>query len=207
MYKHEVLILCGGRGTRLKQVWEKPKILAPIGEYNYLDVMLRALAALNRNISITLATGFMSEYISQYVESRKLQLTLLNEDRELGTGGAVLNFVRQADPKRFTVINGDTLYSHDDFCRFFEASIVNPKKNVISVKKVDQNLRYGSILNSKILKIQKPKQEIENDIVFSGLITLNSADLLESNTRPLSMEYMLNESNIEYDKIIKENTE
>ena len=45
----EVLILCGGRGTRISKIWQSPKILTPIKETTYLDIMISFLNSLEIN--------------------------------------------------------------------------------------------------------------------------------------------------------------
>jgi len=195
MSQDEILILCGGRGTRLSSVWQKPKILAPIGKTTYLEIILKTLYNLNRNFKITLATGYKSELIVDAVKKSDCGLSILKESTELGTGGAVTNFIAKRKVDRFTVINGDTLYSKIDIDGFFQKS-KSTRCSLIAVKKVHTNHRYGSVQINPTLSIVKSEEPNVNDLVFAGLATFETCKLQPVKSIPFSLETLINHSKI-----------
>lgn len=195
MSEDEILILCGGRGTRLSSVWQKPKILAPIGETTYLEIILKTLFNLNENFKITLATGYKSDQIANAVKKIDGHLSILKESTELGTGGAVTNFIAKRKVDRFTVINGDTLYSKIDINDFFQKS-KSTRCSLIAVKKVHTNHRYGSVKINPTLSIVKSDEPKVNDLVFAGLATFETCKLQPIKSIPFALEMLINHSKI-----------
>ena len=107
------LILAGGLGTRLASaVSDVPKALAQVGGMPFLEWQLRWLESQGMS-NIYLLVGYKAEKIFNFIKLRpktSLKISLIKEDRQLGTGGAVLNFfkkTRYAGP--FFSMNGDTL--------------------------------------------------------------------------------------------------
>lgn len=195
MCKNSIIVLCGGRGTRLKDVWTKPKILAPIADRTYLEILIELLDNHNKKMDITLAIGHNSQDICDFVSQHKLPVKLLNEDHELGTGGAVLNYIDQIKPSRFSVMNGDTLYTKNDLRSFLKLSD-EINKNIISAINISKNDRYGSIELGDSLRIFKPNKPVYNDTVFAGIATLNTEQIAYNSKRPISIEQLLNLSAI-----------
>ncbi len=106
-------VLCGGLGTRLRDaVADVPKVLAPIGERPFLDLLVGVLhrAGVRR---VVLLTGYLSELVEQHVTGRleaqypDVAFVLSPEPAPLGTGGAVRHAARFVDGP-FLLLNGDT---------------------------------------------------------------------------------------------------
>jgi NDP-sugar pyrophosphorylase family protein len=101
----QLLILCGGRGKRLKPLTEDvPKPLLeihgkPIIEYQ-LDFFKR-----HGIKDIVLCTGFKHEMF----EERYPELTYCAENKELGTAGAIKNAEKEIKGD-FLVTNGDNIF-------------------------------------------------------------------------------------------------
>ena len=142
MSKQQLLILCGGKGTRLQSVWNKPKILAPVGTTTFLELLLTTLNELDLDLEVTLATGHLSKQIEKYL-SKNFDPSIF-EKEELGTGGAVLNYLNHTGVKRLTIMNGDTLYWKLDLQTYFKNS-ADLNYNSIGVA-IQHNSRYGSII-------------------------------------------------------------
>lgn len=112
MQAHEVLILCGGLGTRLKPVLgDRPKGLASISGRPFLDILVDELLAQGFR-RLVLCTGYGSEQIRQHF-SRRINAEFLfsAEPQPLGTGGAVRHALPLVHADIFAVVNGDS------FCR------------------------------------------------------------------------------------------
>ena len=67
----DVLILCGGQGTRFRAVMDDiPKVLAPISGKPFLNLLLDNLITQGFR-RIILATGYLGEQIETLVQKRK----------------------------------------------------------------------------------------------------------------------------------------
>ena len=112
-----VLILAGGRGTRLAAVVpDDPKPLASVSGHPFLFWLIKYLYKESFE-KITILTGFGSEKIESFVLNDpmgKTDITIIKEDYPLGTGGAIKNAIHLfPDEKDFLVVNGDTLFTID----------------------------------------------------------------------------------------------
>ena len=116
-----LLILCGGRGTRLQSaVGDVPKALAPINNIPFLRIQLdnwRRQGILKFDFLL----GYKSDMIARFLEQEKRRLKTLGqpvqfnhvtETEPLDTGGAIANAIDQLGiTKEFLTINADTWLS------------------------------------------------------------------------------------------------
>lgn len=108
----EVLVLCGGRGTRLKSVLgERPKGLADIAGRPFLDLLVSEL--LEQGFGrVVFCTGYGAGEIERHFSGRSgAEFLFSAEERPLGTGGAVRLALPRVRGSTFAVVNGDS------FCR------------------------------------------------------------------------------------------
>src|SRR2546421_11574002 len=90
----DVIILCGGQGTRLASVvTDVPKPLAPVSEKPFLDHLLAFLFQSGVVRSATLAVHHLADRIISYYSDHTapFPLHIVKEDKPLGTGGAIMN--------------------------------------------------------------------------------------------------------------------
>ena len=111
----DVVVLCGGPGTRLQGViGETPKILAPLGNKVLLDILFEEFKKAGfRNI--ILCVGFQKEKIKNYIREKYLgrewpQVLFSDEEKPLGTGGALKNALQLVSNDHVLVMNGDTIF-------------------------------------------------------------------------------------------------
>jgi NDP-sugar pyrophosphorylase family protein len=116
--QERALVLAGGLGTRLANLLpDRPKVLAPIADRPFLDIMVEELAlrGLRRYV---LLLGNRHEQVVEYVQTRRAQwpagieFEFSVEASPLGTGGAVKLAERFCDG-RFFLLNGDTYFDLD----------------------------------------------------------------------------------------------
>lgn len=112
-YNHsniDVIILCGGAGTRFRAVSsDKPKTMADINGKPFLDVLLDYY--LTRGFEkFILCIGHLADYIKNYYKNSIFSkyITYSEEKSPLGTGGAIKNAEPFISCKNFLVINGDS---------------------------------------------------------------------------------------------------
>ncbi len=109
-----VVILAGGKGTRLKPYTAVfPKPLMPIGQMPILEVVLRQLKSMGFR-KITLSVNHLADLIRTFFGNGSqlgLDVTYCLEDKPLGTAGS-LSLVQDLS-ENFLVMNGDLLTTID----------------------------------------------------------------------------------------------
>lgn len=117
----DVMILCGGRGTRLRPVIsDRPKALAKIGNKPFLEILIDSITEQGFH-NIILCVGYMKEQIQDnFRQDKEYNLIFSEEETPLGTGGAVKRALSLIKTDLFIVLNGDSISRIDfrDFIRF-----------------------------------------------------------------------------------------
>ncbi|MFH0772486.1 MAG: sugar phosphate nucleotidyltransferase [Candidatus Omnitrophota bacterium] len=118
----DILVLCGGEGRRLKSVVsDRPKPMADIKGRPFLDILIGHIARQGFSRFI-LCAGYKSEIISRYYNDRSDSLDILisEEDKPLGTAGAIKNAQPLIRSGSFLVMNGDSFCALNlsEFIRF-----------------------------------------------------------------------------------------
>ena len=110
----QVILLCGGKGTRLKPYTAVfPKPLMPLGEKPILEIVLRQLKSRGFDKAF-LAVGHGGDLIKTFFgDGRELGVELIycHEERPLGTAGPLRAVEGLSDT--FLVMNGDILTTLD----------------------------------------------------------------------------------------------
>lgn len=119
----DVVILCGGRGERLKEVVkDRPKPMADVAGRPFLDILIEHLKGCGFRRFI-LCAGYKGEIVRDYYAEKPgpSEIITLLEDKLLGTAGAIKNAesVIKSDP--FLVLNGDSLcaINYRDLVKFY----------------------------------------------------------------------------------------
>lgn len=107
----QVLILAGGKGTRLQPYTTVlPKPLMPIGDYPILEIILRQLKSAGV-AEVILAVGYMGQLFQAFFQDGSrygLKITYSFETEALGTAGPIALVIDQLE-EDFIVMNGDLL--------------------------------------------------------------------------------------------------
>lgn len=119
METKEVVILCGGAGTRLAPVVpHTQKVLAEVRGVPVLDMIIDGLLSQGFN-RIILATGVRGEQVREYAKKftgrADCEVVVSQEVSPLGTGGALRNAVPHIRSPHFLAINGDTFFKDINF--------------------------------------------------------------------------------------------
>jgi len=112
-YDTEVLLLCGGAGTRLREaVKDRPKPLADINGRPFLDIIIDFFSQQGLKRYLLLA-GYMGHIMQEYAARKKMEMRLdiscVIENMPLDTGGAIKHAEPYITSDVFFVANGDTL--------------------------------------------------------------------------------------------------
>ena len=105
----DVVILCGGKGERLKNVsGDVPKILMPVGGRPFIDILIESLRPFGFS-RFVLCTGYLREKVRAHFAATDHDVVFSEEAEPLGTGGAVKNARRHIRTSTFLLLNGDSL--------------------------------------------------------------------------------------------------
>ena len=144
----DVIILCGGLGTRLNSIQpDLPKILTPIGQGALIDVLISQIirAGLKR---VILSLGHLSETVIRYVntiDKSNIEIINVTESKPLGTGGALKLACLKSQSDYFLVINGDS-YNDVNPSDLLEFHVKCNSFVTMLVVKVEDSAQYGSVV-------------------------------------------------------------
>lgn len=185
MSSKKVLVLAGGRGTRLQEVLKGlPKPLANINGIPFISFLISKLIAEGyKNFIFSLY--FNSEKLIEYLEQERFKLLkgcsieFCVEAEPLGTGGAISFVVSKLRIKGFfLVVNADSLLENGYFL------VGQSECNAIGLVKVKNISRYGKVAFDETFMITNfyEKSEIsEPGFINAGIYHLHS-DLFENYT-------------------------
>jgi len=117
--KVEVIILCGGKGTRLASVsGELPKALMPVAGRPFIDILLENLLQYGFRRFI-LSVGYRKDRIKEHFADQEFAVDFSEEETPLGTGGAVKQAAQMTSSPSFMVVNGDSI-CRTNYLEFFD---------------------------------------------------------------------------------------
>ncbi len=143
----QAIILCGGKGTRLREViGERQKTMTRIGKNPFLVDVVNFLKSY-KITNVIFATGYKSEEVKEFFGEKYffgVEVSYSEEKEPLGTGGAIRNAYPLLKYNYVYVLNGDTL---------FETNLYKLKENFLNLdasmsiacKETDDKRRYGTI--------------------------------------------------------------
>lgn len=192
--KIDVVILTGGQGTRLREVIsDRPKTMAEINQRPFLDILIEHVSSYGFKRFI-LCTGHMSDIIKDYYTDKNASREILfsNEDKPLGTGGAIKKAKSLIKSNPFLVMNGDS-FCKTDFNKFYDFHI--NKKGVLSmVLSKSQNTQdYGTVRlddSDKIICFEEKIAGEKSSLINAGIYLMQRDIFLYMPKIPcFSLEY------------------
>lgn len=178
MSNFKAIILCGGKGERLKPLTVTvPKPLMPVGDYPILEIVIKQLVR-NKITDITLAVNHQAKLIETFFGDgsnwgAKIQYSL--ESKPLGTVGP-LSIIKNL-PKNFLIMNADLL-TDLNFLALFKNHLKNKNIMTISVAKRNQYIDFGVIKkNNKNELINFLEKPTDHYLVSMGIYILNRSIL------------------------------
>lgn len=143
--KIDVVILAGGKGTRIKKFLNgKPKPMIKIIKRDFVDYIIKKVSSYPVN-KIFIMCGFRGNKIYKKYNNtfqNLVPISCIIEKKPLGTGGAIKSLKNKV-ARNFIVLNGDT-YFDIDLSVFFK----NKNKNKI-IMSLAKNKTYNS--NNKLI--------------------------------------------------------
>lgn len=143
----DVVILAGGRGTRLQGVLpaDLPKPLAPVAGKPFLHWQLAQLAG-GAICRVILSVGWQAEAIRAAIGATYLgmQIEYCEEQTPLGTGGAIRAALSLARSRDVLVMNGDT-YVDVDLPALLAAHALEQERLTVCCASVADTGRFGRV--------------------------------------------------------------
>jgi D-glycero-alpha-D-manno-heptose 1-phosphate guanylyltransferase len=181
----EVIILAGGKGTRLQTVVnDVPKPMAPINGKPFLTYLLNWITQYPVS-SIILSVGYKASVIrAQYKsEYNNVPLIYAEEDKPLGTGGAIRLSLSKTTESNILIINGDTWFPIS-LNQLLSFHITNNSFLTLALKQMENFDRYGTVnISNKQIESFDEKKYHKKGLINGGIYALNKdkIDLEEFN--------------------------
>ncbi len=154
MKKLDLVILAGGKGTRIKKyLKKKPKPLAIFNKKPFLQYLINNLVKYNLE-NVFVLTGYKSRSILKKFKDKYFnftQITCIEEKKLMGTGGALYN-IKNKKINDFILVNGDTIFNID-----LNELIKSCDKKSLGSIAICKNLSYKSNIKLNGLKIKNKK--------------------------------------------------
>lgn len=192
----DVVVLAGGLGTRIQAVLgDTPKLLAPVGNQRYLDLLLDWLQAFGAT-RVILSLGHLADKIVDYVNDNpraNLEVICVIEPEPMGTAGA-LRFVRphvQSDIS--LVMNGDSWIDADLVALCDAAARADFAATLLCVQVPDAG-RFGKIEigeDGKISAFLEKEEGAGSGLINAGVYAFSFAAwdmVMESDGRSLERD-------------------
>ncbi len=169
----QAIIMAGGRGTRLRPLTEDlPKPMLPVGGRPLMERIVRQLEQSGIR-QVNVATHFRPEKIMEHFGDGHefgVRLSYVNEDRPLGTAGA-LGLLGACD-EPLLVINGDIL-TDIDFRAMVRFHFEHKADMTVAVRGYEMEVPYGVVESSGVAVIairEKPRLHV---FVNAGIYLLH----------------------------------
>ena len=143
----QAIILCGGLGTRLREVVKDvPKPMAPVNDKPFMQMQVDRLLNFGVN-KIVFATGYKKEIIKDFFGDnyKGVDLVYSEESEPLLTGGAMKQALQYIDEDDAVVMNGD-IWLDVDLNEMFNQHKRTGVWETLAVKPMDNFSRFGNVI-------------------------------------------------------------
>ncbi len=185
-------VLCGGFGTRLRSVTDAQKALVPVRGEPFLARVLSQLARAGISEGV-LCAHYRAEQVAEQLDELSrhagLPLSLVVEQSPLGTGGALLNALREQPAHgRYLVLNADTFVDAEGY-----RQMVLSEGNAVLAARVDDRGRYGSLAldaTGHLAGLQEKGLQGPG-LINAGVYAFTAPAFVATPVRACSMEHVL----------------
>ncbi len=167
------VVMAGGYGTRLRPLTEKlPKPMLPVGDRPVLEVIIEQLRQAGiRRLSLT--THYKRELIAQHFGDGRdfgIEIRYVEEDRPLGTAGALSLLEASSDP--LLVINGDIL-TRVDFRAMLDFHREQHADMTVAVRQYEFRVPYGVIETEGVAITGISEKPVVRHFINAGIYLLS----------------------------------
>lgn len=169
-----VVVMAGGKGTRMKPFTNiLPKPLIPIGEQSILEVIMdryQLFFDVNFKISVNYKANMIKAYLEEFKD--KYQISYIDEDQPLGTGGA-LTFLEGKITEPFFVSNCDIIINAD-YQSIYESHIDKQYDITVVASMLHYKIPYGVCKINEGGELKQMVEKPEYDyLVNAGMYIIN----------------------------------
>lgn len=156
----EAIVLAGGKGTRLQSVVsDVPKPMADINGKPFLAYLFHSLSTKGVT-KIILSVGYKHDSIINYfLDSYDgMSIAYVIENEPLGTGGALMESLKQVSDANVLLLNGDSFFDVD-IKQLFELHALYNFDVTLAVKEMHNFDRYGTVAveNNRVINFEEKK--------------------------------------------------
>ena len=171
----DVIILTGGKGTRLRsKIKDIPKTMADVNGKPFLEGTLDWLNTFDIS-NVILAVGYKREYIKNYFGNnyKKIKLIYSEEQESLGTGGAIKQALTKTKQENVIAMNGD-VFARVDLNKMYKQHLNSKSVMTIAIKEMCDFDRFGVVKfeNDRITKFEE-KRYVKNGFMNTGVYVMN----------------------------------
>lgn len=169
-------ILSGGFGTRLKSILsEVPKVMAPVLNRPFITYLLDQLLHAGFR-KVVLCVGYKADLIQETFGKnyKDLLIAYSQEDRPLGTAGALRLALPMLASNTVLIMNGDSFVDEDlpEFVTWFGKS---PREAALIAAKMEDTSRFGRIVlgpEDTVLGFEEKKLDAGPGFINAGVYLL-----------------------------------
>jgi len=177
----KIFILVGGFGTRLKSVVsDVPKPMAPINKKPFLVYKIEKLKKYFPDNQIFLLTHYMSDIIEEFFKDYE-KVTIIKEDKALGTGGSVKNaitYLKLKDTEKILLMNGDT-YIEPDYIDFIKNATAEVNMMTSIIHDCDR-FNTLEIENNRVTKFKSKQNNIYDANINIGCYIFKNLNIIKN---------------------------
>ncbi len=188
-----VLILAGGRGTRLRPATGAvPKPIVPVAGRPFLDHLLDQVRAAGFD-RVTLGVGYGASAVEQTIGQarRGLDIHYAYETQPLGTAGAIRNALDVCQAPEILVLNGDS-YCDIDLAEFVAAHRERGTPASMVLVECPDRSRFGGTdtdPQGQVIAFHEKRENAGPGLINAGIYLLARRDIAAWPDVPLSLEH------------------
>jgi len=189
----KAIILAGGEGKRLRPVINDiPKPMAPVKGIPFLEYLVLQLKKQNIK-DIIFSTGYKGSIIKSYFQDGDnwdINIEYSEEDKPLGTGGALRKAGELIDDEQFIVMNGDSFFDIE-FKQLIAFHEDKQAVATIGLAYVETIERYGHVEignDGEITKFIEKGNSVSSGYINGGIYLLTSKLINEIPFGQVSLE-------------------
>jgi len=178
-----VVILAGGRGTRLKSILpEQQKVVAKVKEHPFLEYILKQLNKAGFK-NVVICTSYLSDQVKKTLGNYYLDLSLFysNEQPALGTAGAIAKILPRLSSDDILIMNGDS-FCLCDLQSAYEFYLKKGTNGTIIIKEEDNTDRYGKVglnENGELVSFKEKEENRGKGLINAGIYIIKKSLLAE----------------------------
>ena len=192
------LILCAGYGKRLSPLTlERPKPLIEVNKITLLENTINLIKKLNIQ-KIKINTFYLENQIKNFISTKDFDLNIeviRDGDQILGTGGGILNLIKNSNENDFIIFNPDTIWNskYIKIIKEMENFYYNNKvQNVLMV--VNKRISYDKYLKGDFsFNFNKLVNYEDKNYIFTGCQIINKNIFLNYKNTSFSISKIWNE--------------